>query len=1502
MERNRFVITELNGNLFEFVGKLAILAFFLSTIPCSAAHVQQLSTDNGPTDMTKVTSVTGGMKFLLKNDDLVMLTTTQSGNTTTTSLVTMDTANSRLSGTPQTIAINQSTSTGAFSTSAGVPTSEASGRIYSTKSDIIAVINAIDKGANNNSTPYWSVSLLDPLTNFKSTTMLNSQVQPKGTLFTQVVMGEFTTNNLDDALVFHASVQSTGTQWGMQVLAAKKSQSGDYPEEGNPTEGPELYGDSGPVPVTGSIVVGDFNGDGKDEIAALLTDYQTIAFYSVAPDFTITQTATFKLPVTMVAGQVTLAAGIFRNQGANADLAVFGQIAAIPNVRSGDCGNGHAPCGYSVIPILITPSSNGDGTFTSQAVKQQNVTDDSPFFRFGDKHNSSGALAQAAPLAFWPQSSNEQLVLGIQTQDGAGYIEIGTFFTQESGTLDTFVWDSETERNYSDGSDYLENLWVANYDNLNSDGSHNPGLQIETYELVGALSFGLTPHLNIFNVNVPSPLPTPSDKAGNWLKQTNDSHSGIPLMSQGPLFSSIPPSLSFLVPADTEGRSLRLGSPDIVRIPNQIQPTVVLGLPPMHADYIVPPDYSLCKETGITSGPCTVNLTVVPSAPTTTSTPFQTQLQFTSSTQTNSQHKSTTSWGISEKVTDENKLSFNDGEENGSVDIKDAVSTAYNSEVATQYNTYKQQHDMLTTNTGLADTLSYSEQDINIYYYPVLGQTSCPSTPLTCSNPGPLYVEFSVPDNITYNLNQDATNNEWYQPTQEPGNIFSYPWSESQLQAGYGNKLNVLTGDVECQATDTSGSTYSTTWTTQTQTGTTTGNTNSFSNELSVSISEGAGVNDVDGDTVSTSFDITNSSSLNTLNETLVTLNASTGIRATKPAFFNLSNSFYHFGAYIFGHSSSNTIWDNQTLEDQSGQPVNVQSTGPMFVAYIADPVPTNPGGSCGGSSNDGIWWQQAYNQRPDVGLNHPSRWSWQPNSSDISQDVSFNTPIPDAPLKSNFYWMKGFFITKGDTPASSTTPGPSLADAMAGDTLTLAIRVYNFSLMDTPKNVTTYVRFYGQQYCSSGAGLCGNAFQIGTDVTIPSIPGFKSPNAEGNAANWVLANTTFDTSDKKYPDFSKGASLAFWVVTWMEDSNGKLVPEIADHGLTSIPQPGITQIGQVPIEAHSNNVGMFEVHNNGFVIEGQSSPSAANTTPGQVKDIELSASPMVRLDQTATIVGHFDFSGGPVNSVRIAYFDGDPSQQGKLIDHQTIHHIDAGGSFDHQTLPQLTSCGAHTFYAEAFVRNSSPLISKGVTVNATIDPVEWVQGMIDYLERLKLDPLRIAPLRSNLELAQSLFLRNDVPHAVAALAAFQDSIKQIGSGGDAQLQDQLARLTGRVQTISGCAAFGTEPILVSSNQISTTTTGLTFSRVTQTFNGTVRIQNIGGSVIGGPFQIVFTALANGVTLLGGAGNLDGNSFLTVPTVTSLAPGQSATVNVQFSDPSLAKINFIPMIYAGRFN
>lgn len=104
-------------------------------------------------------------------------------------------------------------------------------------------------------------------------------------------------------------------------------------------------------------------------------------------------------------------------------------------------------------------------------------------------------------------------------------------------------------------------------------------------------------------------------------------------------------------------------------------------------------------------------------------------------------------------------------------------------------------------------------------------------------------------------------------------------------------------------------------------------------------------------------------------------------------------------------------------------------------------------------------------------------------------------------------------------------------------------------------------------------------------------------------------------------------------------------------------------------------------------------------------------------------------------------------------------------------------------------------------------------------------------------------------------------------------------------------------PLLVSPSQLTVSASGLAYSRVTRTFNGTLTLTNISSSAISGPFEILLSSLTNGVTLVNATGTVGAGYYLDVPSLSSLVPGQAATVSVEFSDPSNSAIQFTPVAY-----
>lgn len=143
---------------------------------------------------------------------------------------------------------------------------------------------------------------------------------------------------------------------------------------------------------------------------------------------------------------------------------------------------------------------------------------------------------------------------------------------------------------------------------------------------------------------------------------------------------------------------------------------------------------------------------------------------------------------------------------------------------------------------------------------------------------------------------------------------------------------------------------------------------------------------------------------------------------------------------------------------------------------------------------------------------------------------------------------------------------------------------------------------------------------------------------------------------------------------------------------------------------------------------------------------------------------------------------------------------------------------------------------------------------------------------------------------ATNAMLQFPYSLA-LGSGGKIYVSDSG---NFRVRVLTPISAT-----LVTN--VAITSTGLVFSRVTQTFNATFTIINKGTQTITGPIQLVLTNLPAGVTVANATGTTNGNPFITIPNVAALGPGKSASVSVHFQDPSNQRITATPLVYSGSF-
>jgi hypothetical protein len=386
------------------------------------------------------------------------------------------------------------------------------------------------------------------------------------------------------------------------------------------------------------------------------------------------------------------------------------------------------------------------------------------------------------------------------------------------------------------------------------------------------------------------------------------------------------------------------------------------------------------------------------------------------------------------------------------------------------------------------------------------------------------------------------------------------------------------------------------------------------------------------------------------LNESTSTLGSSSGIAIKKPGFIDPASYAYAAQTYIFGQAAPTGT------EQQIPLNTAVQSGGPLWTAFVADPT----------DASAGFWWKQAYT-RPDVALNHPSRWLWTPPNPPNGDVLTFNRANPANPADSEFYFMKGLYIT----PAGAAGQGSQIVQAPAGEAISLQVRVYNYSLADMPPGSTVHVRFYGQPWDENAGDFAGAAFTIEEVILTRPITGFG-----GQEPNWVLAGTTFDTTQHA------NQYLIFWVVVWMEQ-NGQLVPELTGHGLTAI--PGTTAAPTaVAIERYSNNVGFYKQPF--FVCPQEVCPQARARAraPSPAAETVQIAPRRVSTFESATVTTTLVARESDLHGVLVVYYDGDPQQGGEAFDAELIPHVRAHHAYVNRVKFRPRTCGPHTVFVVA--------------------------------------------------------------------------------------------------------------------------------------------------------------------------------------------------------------------------
>jgi hypothetical protein len=1194
-----------------------------------------------------------------------------------------------------------------------------------------------------------------------------------------LAMADYSGDGYDDMAVYFSIDPSSNTGAGLQIFTAKDVQ--------KPPEllvGPELTKIGNSVFPQflddDSITTGDFNGDGQNEIAIVYTVRINNKLLQVRLD--IFKVNPKDLSIKLVGSQ------IFGNIGdTNTKLIVeAGDFDGQINVQTG-------------LPDdeLVVLFGQGIGI---QMGSFDVTTDLQPILK--------NQIQVAQNLIYYGNVSSARI-----DRNGADISEqvVVSYSVITQGNLlgRVVIYDLSSDLQFSQVSNhnvpppivcanaglsgYIRGLAVGNFDQQkNNEPIFPTTLQIAVLNVSGC------PSTNIMAVDILSVTPNSGSPGQFDIKQIS---TNVVLNLEGNFEQTQTLSAS-LVAADTQGRSLRLGSPEKATITSHIQPDTVLGLPPMHVDWITAVGDST---------PSVVNVSVFPET-------FNSEYDFQDKTGNQGSRKSTTSYTYGYKESADEKITYGIPDiASVTVSAKQAATQTHESNVAKSFNTYQGESFSLSAATQFDDLVAASMKQMNIYSYPVIGQcVKCPVGDAVCAQPAgncpagerPLVLQYSGPDNIIHIQPTSARGLEWYQPVHEPGNLLSYPGSLAQLRADQPQQTGTATSRLQLlTAADNiwgsqSSEQVSIAWTAGGGNDQTTGTLSNHSFDASVSVSGEVDIEPFGGGG-SVSFDYNQSKAVSSLYSHASSYEASTGVvlhRGITEGPTRTANYLYQGQAFIFGQNAP-----LGTIQDDIKQTAEIKAQGIQTVGYVVDPLST-------GGIQSGSWWKQAYTVAPDVALNHPQRWSQNQASNVNAQQVQFNCPVgfgssfespacspnqkspnPTNVAEASFYQMKGLFVTPG---ASSN--GPQIVMASTGDTVTLRARVYNYSLAAMPADTSVNVQFYAQpwdpvsgtfQHAPNNPNTFAKAVFIGQESLAP-IPAFcggasgtEDPcNDPAAPRNWVYATTQWDTS--KLPATESDSYWKFWVVVWME-KNSALVPEIEDHGLKAMPGASLNSLADVAIETYSNNLGFY---NQVFTLT-MPAGQVATTSIAELTQLDTEVLPPVYpvlVDETITVQANHTAMGNSTDSVSVLFYDGDPEQDGKLFEMENIPRIQADSPFVTRVPFRPRSCGTQILYVQTIPSDGSiPTTMDNVTFQVTIEPGNAVRTLIQRVRKLEIPGWSKQRLVLLLKIAERQFHRDRTPAGLNLLDKFIHAVERLRPHSIPEAAAD--KMTASVERIIGC-------------------------------------------------------------------------------------------------------------------
>jgi hypothetical protein len=206
--------------------------------------------------------------------------------------------------------------------------------------------------------------------------------------------------------------------------------------------------------------------------------------------------------------------------------------------------------------------------------------------------------------------------------------------------------------------------------------------------------------------------------------------------------------------------------------------------------------------------------------------------------------------------------------------------------------------------------------------------------------------------------------------------------------------------------------------------------------------------------------------------------------------------------------------------------------------------------------------------------------------------------------------------------------------------------------------------------------------------------------------------------------------------------------------------------MSQVPIEAHSNNRGLYGYTMPTFVCPPAPAPcvsSAGSGAPGAIDDfvtvdnVTVPSLPLL-VGQKTTVSARL-MSDGYSGPTSVAFFDGDPASGGTLFELRHIPHLRADAPYLAGATYRPQTCGRHTIYVVAQPHREAPESASAV-VDVTIDATAAIGTLRSRLPATRLGS-GLTALLQDLEQAEKQLARGKTTVGANHLRVFSKHVNQ---------------------------------------------------------------------------------------------------------------------------------------------